>query len=201
MNTTVKVIVGIFIMIGVGFLGYQAVDQWHRKQMATAISNQKTECEQETARLESKISELETKLKEFEEVQAVSTPDPPKEAIATIFGEEAQAESLGSRQDDCAMTSQQANALFDYFDKQGYLTDGGFSKKFMPFFKESMQLLAEKPPVLVAEMDDLYLLAKNVSHIFRTLGEKRLKVFKSIIDSESDILEPSMAVLYSWVTA
>jgi hypothetical protein len=49
-------------------------------------------------------------------------------------------------------------------------------------------------------MDDIFLLAKNVSHFYRTLGIKRLKVLKNIIENESDVLEPTMAVLYGWFT-
>lgn len=201
MNTAVKVIVAAFVIIAVGFLSYQLVGQWHRKQMATAMNNQKEKCQQQVAQLEKKITELQGELDKIKEARKKSSPKPPKKALKNIFGEETQVENLGTEKDDCAMISQQTNALFDYFDRKGYLTKSGISMKFMPFFNECMKLLSEKPPVLVAEMDDLYLLAKNVSHIYGALGSQRLKILKTIMEEENDVLEPSMAVLYSWITA
>lgn len=199
MNTMVKVIVGIFIALGVGFIVYQVGGQWHRKQLVTALNNQKEQHQREVAQLEGQLMETRAKLNQIEQAEAANRAEPPVETLQTIFGEKTPAQSLGQPDVDCAQLTLQTKDLFAYIDKQGYLAQGGITTQFEPFFQECIKLLSEKPPVLVAEMDDLFLLAKNVSHIYRVLGLNRIKVLKNIIEQESDVLEPSMAVLFSWI--
>jgi len=198
MNSIVKVIVGTFVIIGVAFLSYQIVSQWHKKEMSVALINQQEEHQSTIEQLEKQIAELKKNLDEFEKKQAESQPAPPTEALEKIFGQENKVTALSIENADCTKLYQQTKAFFAYIDKQGYLAEGEFSIPFRAFFQESMKLLAEAPPTLVAEMDDIFLLAKNVSHLYRTLGSKRLKVLKNIIEHESDVLEPTMAVLYGW---
>lgn len=200
MNSIVKVIVGTFVIAGVALISYQVVSQWHKKEMSIALINQREEHQHKMAQFEQQIAELQKNLDVFEETQAESQPAPPTEALEKIFGQENKVTAVNVKNSDCTKLYQQTKAFFAYIDKQGYLAEGGFSIPFGAFFKESMKLLAEAPPTLVAEMDDIFLLAKNVSHLYRTLGSKRLKVFKNIIENEGDVLEPTMAVLYGWFT-
>ena len=200
MNNTLKIIVGGFVVIGVALLSYQLVGQWHRKEMTTALNNQREKHQLAIAQFEKQIDKLQNKLNEIEKKQVESQPVPPTEALSKIFGQETQVTALGSQDTDCINLNRQTKAFFTYIDQQNYLTEGGFSTPFAAFFQESMQLLAKNPPTLVAEMDDIFLLAKNVSHLYRILGSKRLKVLKNIIENEHDVLEPSMAVYYGWFT-
>jgi hypothetical protein len=200
MNNTLKIIVGFFVVIGVALLSYQLVGQWHKKEMATALNNQREKHQLAVAQFEKQIVEFQNKLNEIEEKQVESQPAPPTEALSKIFGHETQIEALGSQETDCTNLNRQTKAFFAYIDQQNYLAEGGFSTPFAAFFQESMQLLAKNPPTLVAEMNDIFLLAKNVSHLYRTLGSRRLKVLKNIIDKEHDVLEPTMAVFYGWLT-
>jgi hypothetical protein len=198
MNSIVKVIVGTFVIAGVAFISYQVVSQWHKKEMSIALNNQGEEHQQTIAQFEQQVAELQKNLDEFEKKQTENQPAPPTEALEKIFGRENNVTSLNVKDTNCTRLYQQTKAFFAHIDKQGYLAEGGFSIPFRAFFKESMELLAEAPPTLVAEMDDIFVLAKNVSHLYRTLGNKRLKVFKNIIENEGDVLEPTMAVLYGW---
>lgn len=198
MNNAIKVIIGVFVIGAVVFVSYQLVGRWHRNQMVMALDNQRVECQTQIARLEAQLAELQGKLNEIEQEKAASQPELPTEAIENVFGQQTEVDALGHQNGNCIDLNQQAKALFAHIDKQGYLTQGGFPDQFEPFLQESMQLLAAKPPVLVAEMDDLFLLAKNVSHLYRVLGLKRIKALKMILEQENDILEPSMAVLFGW---
>ncbi len=201
MNSIVKVIVAVFVIAGVGFISYQAVNNWHKKKLAGALNTQKAEHQQEISQLNARITELQSTLDEAKMKEVESRPEPPAEAIEDAFGQEAKVDNLGDQGGDCAKHTQQIKALFDYFDKQGYLAREDISGQFFPFFNDCMKSLAEKPPVLVAEMDDLFLLAKNVSHLYRALGLNRLKALKTLLEEEDDLLEPSFAVLYAWTTA
>lgn len=201
MNNAIKVIIGIFVIGAVVFVSYQVVGRWHRKQMTTALENQRKNHQAQIAQLESQVATLQGNLDRIEEEKVANQPEPPTEAIENVFGRQTEVTTLGERGGNCADLNRQAQALFAHIDKQGYLSQAGFPMQFGQFFQESMQLLAAKPPVLVAEMDDLYLLAKNVSHIYRVLGLKRLNVLKTILVEESDVLEPAMAVLFGWFNA
>lgn len=198
MNDVVKYIFGIFVIGAVVFVSYQVIGQWHRKEMTTALNNQREEHLRQIVQLEKQLTDLQSQLNETEELKAETQPSPPTEAIEEVFGQETQVTALGKHDENCIDLSQQAKALFTHIDKQGYLAEGGFDTPFLPFLHEILQLLADKPPVLVAEMDDIFLLAKNVSHIYRVIGSKRIKVLKTIIEEENDVLEPAMAVLFGW---
>ena len=200
MNNTLKIIVGLFVVIGVTLLSYQLVGQWHRKEMVTALDTQRNKHQLAMAQFEKQIAELQNKLNEIQKKQVESQPAPPTDALSKIFGQETQVKALGAQDADCTDLERQTKAFFAYLDQQNYLADGGFPTPSAAFFQETMHLLAKNPPTLVAEMDDILVLSKNVSHLYRTLGGKRLKVLKNIIENEHDVLEPSMAVYYGWFT-
>ncbi len=60
-------------------------------------------------------------------------------------------------------------------------------------------MIMAKPPVNIAEMEDLYRIVKNVTHFYRVLGKKRLMLVKEIFTHENQIIEPSMAMFFSRV--
>jgi hypothetical protein len=50
-------------------------------------------------------------------------------------------------------------------------------------------------------MEDIYSLVRNVTHFYRILGKDRIDLIKEILKSESAVVEPAMAVMFSWMTA
>jgi hypothetical protein len=59
--------------------------------------------------------------------------------------------------------------------------------------------LEKNRPVLVGETKDLYALIKNITYFFRVLGNKDLKALKSILENESEIMEQTAGMFYSWI--
>jgi hypothetical protein len=67
-------------------------------------------------------------------------------------------------------------------------------------FDYASKKLAANPPINVGEMEDLYSLMRNVTHFYRLLGKDRIALIKEILKSESAVMEPAIAVMFSWLT-
>jgi hypothetical protein len=194
MDKTVKVLVIILIVGGVLFLGYQQLSKRQEQRLDAALQASQIQHRDELGKLEQEISSLQSELEKYREEQTQVAP----ENLTEIFGP--QVGALGSQEADCKEINGQVRALFDYLDKKEYLKKHGFSSTAFDLWEDSLNLLANRPPVLTAEMDDLFRLMGNVTHLYRILGKGRILVVKEILASEADVLEPAMAVLFAWLT-
>jgi hypothetical protein len=48
-------------------------------------------------------------------------------------------------------------------------------------------------------MENLNSLRRNVTHLYRVLGKDRIELLKVILQSESAVIEPAMAVMHAWL--
>jgi hypothetical protein len=67
-------------------------------------------------------------------------------------------------------------------------------------FDSVSKQLSASPPINVGEMEDIFSLVRNVTHFYRILGKERIALIKEILKSESAVIEPAMAVMFSWMT-
>jgi hypothetical protein len=194
MDKTVKIIMIILIVGGGIFLGYQQLSKRQEQRMDAALQTAQAQHQKEVDKLQQEISGLQGELEKYREEQTQVLP----ENLSEVFGPQAQV--LVNQEIDCKQISGQVRAFFDYLDKKEYLKKHGFSGSAFDLWQDSLNLLAHRPPVLTAEMDDLFRLVGNVTHLYRVLGKKRILVVKDILTNEADVLEPAMAVLFAWLT-
>ena len=190
MDKTVKVLIVLFAMVGIGLFGYHFFHQWHTRTLDQAVRQERQHANEKIAQLEAKIHRLDEELGQQQHSQ------PSKSELLNAFGAAKPMDSVTSEQ-----ITGQVVAFFHYLDSKAYLIWPGINMRAEDLFDQISRQLTAKPPVNVGEMDDIYSLVHNVTHFYSILGKDRVELIKEILKSESDVLEPAMAVMFAWVTA
>ncbi len=194
MDRTVKILVILFAVVGISLFGYHWVNQWHTKGLQQATLAEKEACLQRIAQLEAEIAQL---------VQEAGTARSATGAadMVNVFGV-SRPEAPGKPETvDCQNVTAQAVAFFRYLDSKAYLLRPGVNMQAEELFEEMKAKLGTQRPINSGEMEDLYSLMRNVTHFYRILGKDRVDAIKEILHSEAEVMEPAMAVLFSWMTA
>ncbi|KJS31558.1 MAG: hypothetical protein VR64_10940 [Desulfatitalea sp. BRH_c12] len=187
MEKTVKILVIVFAVAGLALLGYYLVNQWHTRTVAQTLEQERQGWQERVARLETEVQRLK------EEVG----PRTAQTDLADVFGSDkplAQEETV-----DCQRITTQAVAFFRYLDGQAYLQDYNDSMRAETFFEDVFQRLAANPPTNVGEMDNLYTVIRNVTHLYRVLGKERILLINEIAKNEAPVVEPAMGVIFNWM--
>lgn len=195
MEKTFKVLVILFAVVGIGLFGYHWFSQWHTKTVDQSLQKEKENHLERIAQLEAEVARLTQAL----ETQPVAQPS--KSELVSVFGAEKPMETLTLEDMDCKKITGQAVAFFQYLDSKAYLIWPGINMRAEELFDEISKQLAVAPPINVGEMDELYSLVRNVTHFYRVLGKNRINLMKEILNSESAVMEPAMAVLFTWMIA
>ena len=191
MDKTVKVLVILFAIVGIGLFGYHWFNQWHTKTVDQTL-------EREKEKLLARISQLEAEINRMtEEMGAQQLTQPSKSELVNVFGDAKPTEPIVLSKADCKKITGQAVAFFQYLDSKAYLIWPGIDMRADELFEDISKQLAA---VHVGEMEDLYSLVRNVTHFYRVLGRNRVNLIKEILSSESEIMEPAMAVMFAWIT-
>ncbi|MGD8837339.1 MAG: hypothetical protein PVJ84_12915 [Desulfobacteraceae bacterium] len=195
MEKTFKVLVVLFAVVGIGLFGYHWFSQWHSKTVDQSLQQEKEKHLERVKQLEAEVTRLTEEL----EVQSVAKPS--KSELVTVFGAEKPMETLTLEDMDCQKITGQVAAFFQYLDSKAYLIWPGINMRAEELFDQISKQLAAAPPVNVGEMDELHSLVGNVTHFYRVLGKNRINLMKEILNSESAVMEPAMAVLFTWIVA
>jgi len=195
MDKTVKVLVILFAVVGIGLFGYHWFSQWHTKTVDQALQKERRAELEKIARLEAEINRL------TEELGAQQQSQPSKSELVNAFGAAKPMAPINPEVLDCKQITVQVVAFFQYLDSKAYLIWPGINMRAEELFEQISKQLSAKPPVNVGEMENIYSLVRNVTHFYRVLGKDRIDLIKEILKSESDVLEPAMAVIFAWVTA
>lgn len=106
-----------------------------------------------------------------------------------------------TRPGDCEEVVTDLEALCARLDTRGYVqaheTPGGACG----LLYESSRALEARRPTVSGETRRLDLLLGNVAHMFRALGEDRLRQLAEMIALEPDLAEPMAMALYRWTVA
>lgn len=86
--------------------------------------------------------------------------------------------------------------FYVHLDQQNYLRGFGIEEKSRPYLSKLMQKLADNPPVVLRETDNLYTLLKNSSHFFRVVGKKNIQILKGLVDKDVPRLERILKAYY-----
>jgi hypothetical protein len=195
MDKTVKALVVIFAVVGIGLFGYHWISQWHTKSLNQALDKEHQQELEKIAQLEAQIHRL------TEELGVQQQSQPSKTDLVNVFGAAKPMAPITPEVVDCKQITVQVVSFFQYLDSKSYLIWPGNNLRAEELFEQIAKKLSAKPPVNVGEMENIYSLVRNVTHFYRVLGKDRIDLIKEILKSESEVLEPAMAVLFAWVSA
>lgn len=170
-----------------------------KKPLDTAVEKESPEMGKEQLYLQQKNTDLKKRILELEEKLASEIVEVPEEKLIEVFGEEVEEESVYEKEPTDEDISLRADKFFNYIDRKGYLTASGINMKASDYCTSLFLKLEKNRPVLVGETKDLYALIKNITYFFRVLGNKDLKALKSILQNESEIMEQTAGMFYSWI--
>ncbi len=88
------------------------------------------------------------------------------------------------------------NMFYTHLDQQPYIKDSELKEPSKVYFSKLLQKLADNPPVVVRETDNLVTLLHNTAHFFRILGKKNILLIKKIMAAESGSFEQNARVFY-----
>jgi hypothetical protein len=155
------------------------------------------ELEKGSLSLQQKNADLKKRISELEEELASEIVEVPEEKIVEVFGEEVERAYEGKTKDE--EISLKVNSFFEYIDRKEYFPAAGINMKASDYCMTIFSRLEKNRPVLMGETKDLYALMKNITFFFRVLGEKDLKALKIILGKESEIMEQTAGMFYSWI--
>ena len=191
MNRTLATVAVVFILIVAGVATYVMVSRWHQKEMAAGRQQAQNECLEVIQKMEADLDALRAQLAAAQDV------NPAEEAVPGAFGEMLKNEDAAAEPADCGKTGSQLDAFFGYLDSRPYLAERNLDGGSAGFLRQCATDLISHPPVNIAEMRDMSRLVKNVTHFYRLLGRDRLMLAKEIMDEETRVLEPAMALFYT----
>jgi hypothetical protein len=193
-----KIIKILIITMIIGFIGYFAYNQiinWHKKELVTAISQERKEFGEKTWELEKGISKLEEELALYKEKLI------PEEKLTEVFGKEATLIPPEPENIECEDLEQQILAFFTYLDRKDYIILQKSEHGTYNLFKQMVKQLSETLPIVTGETRDIVSLTRNIAHFYRVLGNKRIELIKEIFKNENDIFESIMATFFSFYTS
>jgi hypothetical protein len=145
--------------------------------------------------------ELETARKQVaEDLKLLKKPVVPREKLIEIFGEESSKLLPEEKQITLDEIERQMMAFFSYLDTQEYIKDYNLEKGSYHQFRQTVDKISAKPPVVTGEKESLYTLFKNMSPFSRALGKKRINLIKDILNNESEIIESVSRNFFLWFT-
>lgn len=195
MDRTVKAVVVLFAVIGIALFGYHWFGEWHTRAVDQSLEKERAIHLEKIAQLEAEIQKL---------TQESSSPYqsiPSQSEMTNVFGVAKPMDTDIPDSVDCNQITGQVVAFFQYLDSKAYLIWPDINMRAETLFEEVTKKLASHPPTNVGEMEDLYSLIRNVTHLYRVLGKDRVNLIKEILKSEAAVREPAMAVMFSWMTA
>lgn len=193
-----KAVIGAWLIVFIGFIGYFAYNQiinWHKKELVTAISQERKEFGEKTWELEKGISKLEEELALYKEKII------PEEKLTEVFGKEATLIPPEPENIECEDLEQQMLAFFTYLDRKDYIILQKSEHGTYNLFKQMVKQLSETLPIVTAETRDIVSLTRNIAHFYRVLGNKRIELINEIFKNENDIFESIMATFFSFYTS
>lgn len=95
---------------------------------------------------------------------------------------------------------QEVIKFFDYLDQKDYIKAYELKEGTYKHFLKLMGKLSANPPVVSGETQDIYILTHNIAHFYRVIGKKNISLIKDILLNEREITEPTMGLIYEWVT-
>ncbi len=97
---------------------------------------------------------------------------------------------------DCLEKAANIDAFFERLDNRDYIQAFALGEKSSTYFPLLIQRLADNPPIVTGETNDLFTILQNTAHFFRIIGKKNILVLKGILDREKATFEQTLADFY-----
>lgn len=149
------------------------------------------------------------------QIEPETAPSPPTGEIntaqaTTVSQGNSQADADNNRQpvtftasDDvpgeissCRKMAAPIEEFFTTLDERPYMVEFDLPEPSDIYFPKLMQRLADNPPLVTGETDDLYTILKNTAHFFRIIGKDNILIIKGILDREKPTFEQIIANFY-----
>jgi hypothetical protein len=195
MEKFVKIFMIPLILGFIGYFGYHRVMEWHKKDLVTAVSQEREAFEDRSWTLKEEIRKLE------EELAVQKKTRIPEERLTEVFGKDATAVSPWREDTDCEDLGQQMEAFFIYLDTQEYPIVQESAHGSYDVFRQMVRQLSENLPMVTGETTDIISLTRNMAHFYKVLGKRRIQFGKDVLHNESDIIESMMATFFGFYTS
>lgn len=194
MNRSIKVLITVLIAAMVLFMVFTQIRKWHQAGIERVSFEEKAACDGEIAVLKADLESIKNELAQLKDTEEY------ERRVSDIFGEKTDYFSFGGG-DDCNELTLQVKTFLKYMEQQDYMGSykgiGGGQK----LISDVTKSLTRSTPMLSGELEDLIRLIQNVTHLYRNLGKERVNILKSLLKSESDIIETVMAIFYVYMTS
>ncbi|MGB3224758.1 MAG: hypothetical protein WBB23_18285 [Desulforhopalus sp.] len=88
------------------------------------------------------------------------------------------------------------NSFYTHLDQQTYIEDLALTEPSQVYFSELLQKVADNPPVVHGETNDLFTLLQNTAHFFRILGKDNIDILKRVLEQEKNSFEHVVKSFY-----
>ena len=188
----------VIVLIALGAAGFVYFRDKAAQQAADEAALREREAwEHKNQLLEKKLGTLEKDIDKLNRDLQVADQPPPLEPDkrAQVFGDDgAQGAGQGPGGEHA-----RAMKFFSYLDQKGYLAAHGFQGTSYELFKSLAARLSAASPVISGESQDMLALLKNISFLYGVLGKNEILLVRDILNSESEVIEPTMRVFYAWL--
>jgi hypothetical protein len=197
MSKRTKIIISVVILAAAALFVVSHIMDWHDKVVRREITQEQKKWQTQSDQLEQKVSKLEDELAATRQ----ETEPVPSEKVSEALGKlppkkQGDQEAVSSFKD----VETQVAAFFSYLDQQDYVAAYNFEGGTYYQFRQSVNLLSVKSPVVAGETDNLFRLMTNIAYFYRTLGKERVRLVNDVLRNESEIIEPVMGTFYNWFT-
>jgi cell division protein FtsB len=186
----------IAILLIAGYTGYRMVDAKHKKNLAT-LEKENLEWSGKNDKLRQKISSLEKTISRLSGEEEL----PPEAEInetdepAVDLADEGAIEAVSIED-----VERRIAAFFVHLDKQEYIEEYHLGMGTYEIYKETIEKISEKPPLLVNETESLSAMFMNIAHFYRLLGVERLSLIRDVLLYEDHDMESTMRDFFLWYT-
>jgi len=195
MNKSALTAVALILAALAGYVAYDQITTWHRTSLDSALEQERERALQEKDTLEKEASSLKTELDQYKEDLL------PKDTLKDVFGSDAPIAAPEEKTVTCLELENQITRFFNYLERKEYGKTCKLEGKPFDLFQQMLMQLAEHVPSVSGEMASLDSLMNNMAYFYRILGRKRVACIRSIINNETEIIEPIATSLYTWLTS
>jgi|GEM_PF-337992 len=189
-------VIVIIALAGAGFVYFK--DRAAQQAADEAALREREAWQHKNQLLEKKVGSLEKDIDKLGKdlVLADQAPALEKDRRLEVFGDNGTAQIA-----EPALNSVHSRVMkfFFYLDQKGYLAAHGIPGTSYDYFKSIVGRLIAASPVISGESQDMLTLLKNITYFFGALGKNDTLLVRDILNSESEVIEPTIKLLYLWL--
>jgi len=204
-------LIAVLVLAAGAFFAYQGIMHWHRQSVQKAVEETEVALKGKSDGMEAAAEQLERQMAERSRRQQKASGQSRAEAgtaqkasaehIRNVFGEASQdrdARTMGSMEaPSCFRLEKQIHSFFNYLDREGFVDAAGIEAEgARRVFEQTIAELAQNPPLVVGETQDIVSLMHNQAHFFRVMDKKRITLAKYLFNLDADVLEHAMHNFY-----